>query len=75
MSTSPDFEFGFGKGRYLRGRGWRGIIALALLLTIMLVTAEAGIPAIDNSIGVARLLWRHVHGIDAKHPTAPVQPS
>ncbi len=32
MSNNLDFEFGFGSGRYLKGRGWRGILALALLL-------------------------------------------
>jgi hypothetical protein len=31
MSTD-EFDFRFGKDRYLRGRGWRGIIALVLIL-------------------------------------------
>jgi hypothetical protein len=37
MFEAPDFEFGFGTGRYLRGRGWRGLIALTLLLSFLLL--------------------------------------
>jgi hypothetical protein len=32
MNSPPDFEFSLGKGRCLKGRGWRGLCALGLLL-------------------------------------------
>jgi len=31
MTSSPDYEFRLGKDRMLKGTGWRGILALALL--------------------------------------------
>jgi hypothetical protein len=39
MSDTPDFEFEFGVGRYLRGRGWRGLAALGLLLIALVALA------------------------------------
>jgi hypothetical protein len=40
-----DFNFGFGKGRYLRGRGWRGVLALALLLwAAVLASSNSVVP-------------------------------
>jgi hypothetical protein len=30
--AEPDFDFGLGNGRYLKGRGWRGLVALSLFL-------------------------------------------
>jgi hypothetical protein len=54
MKQTPDFDFGFGKDRYLKGYGWRGIIALALvlaiLLAILLLATKTGVPAIDDGI-------------------------
>ncbi|MGN8097366.1 hypothetical protein [Methylobacterium sp. 22177] len=44
MTPRPDFDFGFGKDRYLRGYGWRGLMALALLLVGVLVGASLGAP-------------------------------
>jgi hypothetical protein len=32
MTAPHDFEFQLGRNRALRGRGWRGLIALGLLL-------------------------------------------
>jgi hypothetical protein len=32
MTPPHDFEFQLGRNRALRGRGWRGLIALGLLL-------------------------------------------
>jgi hypothetical protein len=37
--ATQDFEFQFGNGRYLRGRGWRGIIALLILLSAAVLLA------------------------------------
>lgn len=39
MTTEPDFVFRIGKSSCLEGRGWRGLLALALLLTPLVVTA------------------------------------
>lgn len=39
MTTEPDFDFRIGKASCLQGRGWRGIIALALLLTPFVIAA------------------------------------
>ncbi len=46
MSDTPDFEFDLGKGRRLKGRGWRGLVALALLLAtipLLVLVANPGI--------------------------------
>ncbi len=57
MSTAPpDFDFGFGKGRYLKGRGWRGLAALALLLVILLIGIETGIPFVQSGLKAVSLL-------------------
>jgi hypothetical protein len=39
MAESHDFEFQLGRNRALRGRGWRGLLALGLLLTACVITA------------------------------------
>lgn len=39
MTTEPDFVFRIGKTSCLEGRGWRGLMALALLLTPLVVVA------------------------------------
>lgn len=44
MTPRPDFDFGFGKDRYLRGYGWRGLMALALLVVGALAGASLGAP-------------------------------
>ena len=39
MSTPHDFEFQLGRNRALKGRGWRGLLALGLFLaTCMIIT-------------------------------------
>lgn len=35
--AEPDFDFGFGNGRYLKGHGWRGLVALGFLLLAAVV--------------------------------------
>ncbi len=55
--SEPDFEFAFGNNRYLRGRGWRGLVALALLLCGIVVALSIGNPLPEHvlkSIGTAR---------------------
>jgi hypothetical protein len=49
MTTPHDFEFQFGRNRALRGRGWRGLLALGLLL-VTCVTITIGSPAILSPI-------------------------
>jgi hypothetical protein len=41
-SMPHDFEFQLGRHRFLKGRGWRGILALSLLL-IACVASATGI--------------------------------
>jgi hypothetical protein len=48
VSSAPDFEFDFGKGRQLKGRGWRGLIALALLLNFLLLVVCVGTPGLAD---------------------------
>jgi hypothetical protein len=46
MAEPHDFEFQLGRNRALRGRGWRGLLALGLLLIACVVTATGTIPRI-----------------------------
>ena len=39
MPAPHDFEFQLGRNRALRGRGWRGLLALGLLLVACVITA------------------------------------
>jgi hypothetical protein len=39
MSAPHDFEFQLGRNRALKGRGWRGLLALTLLLIACAGTA------------------------------------
>ncbi|MDH7797155.1 hypothetical protein QBC99_003218 [Beijerinckia sp. GAS462] len=50
MTEPPDFEFHLGKTRCLKGRGWRGLIALGLLL-VGLVACVQGAAPIARPIG------------------------
>jgi hypothetical protein len=52
MSDTPDFEFEFGVGRYLRGRGWRGLAALGLLLIALVALAWIGHLHRDALVGL-----------------------
>jgi hypothetical protein len=46
MSDTPDFEFNLGAGRRLKGHGWRGLIALALLLMAILLAITITGPSV-----------------------------
>lgn len=46
MSDMPDFEFDLGRGRHLKGRGWRGLVALGLLLTAILLAISMARPGL-----------------------------
>jgi hypothetical protein len=46
MAGTPDYEFHLGNGRHLKGRGWRGLLALALLLTPLVVAVAYDSPAL-----------------------------
>ena len=50
MSDTPDFEFDLGRGRRLKGRGWRGITALALLLATILLAITMASPGLGSLI-------------------------
>ena len=45
MTTPHDFEFQLGRDRALRGRGWRGLLALGLFLIacVMISTGSSWI--------------------------------
>ncbi len=49
MRSDPDFSFRIGKSSCLEGRGWRGLIALALLLGVALVLATL-FPGVFNLV-------------------------
>jgi hypothetical protein len=46
--SEPDFDFGLGNGRYLKGRGWRGIMALALVLAAVVAISPIVTPALSG---------------------------
>ena len=46
--TSPDYEFHLGKNRYLRGSGWRGIVALMLFLSAAVTVVASATVATAN---------------------------
>lgn len=46
MKEPPDFEFQLGKTRCLKGRGWRGLIALGLLLGSLAASVQAASPIV-----------------------------
>jgi hypothetical protein len=39
MAEQHDFDFQLGRNRALKGRGWRGLFALGLLLSACVITA------------------------------------
>ena len=43
MSVPHDFEFQLGRNRALKGRGWRGLLALSLLLVTCLAIATGSV--------------------------------
>jgi hypothetical protein len=49
MTTPHDFEFQLGRNRALRGRGWRGLLALGLF-QMTCVTISIGSRAILSPI-------------------------
>jgi hypothetical protein len=58
MSAPHDFEFQLGRNRALKGRGWRGLLALGLLLIACVVTAPGTIPRIITPIyGAIAGIW------------------
>jgi hypothetical protein len=44
-----DYEFVFGRDRALRGRGWRGLVALGLVVTAITIMSGNG-PSIVSPI-------------------------
>jgi hypothetical protein len=47
MSLSHDFEIQLGRNRALRGRGWRGLLALFLFLIAFTTIAVASTQAVS----------------------------
>lgn len=47
-----DFDFSFGHNKYLRGRGYRGLIALAIVITAAAVMALAA-----NTLALNGFSW------------------
>jgi len=48
--SSCDFDFDLGKGRRLRGFGWRGLVALGLLVLPFIIAILVGLSGM-------RVLW------------------
>jgi hypothetical protein len=52
MTPPHDFEFQFGRNRALRGRGWRGLLALGLVVTaITLMSGNVGTSVVSPLAG------------------------
>jgi hypothetical protein len=47
MPAPHDFEFQLGRNRALKGRGWRGLLALGLLLITCVTLATGSIWAVS----------------------------
>ena len=57
MTEQPDYEFHFGRNRSLRGSGWRGLAALVILLSALVVMGNvAGPPAATIASVVLHLM-------------------
>jgi hypothetical protein len=50
----PDFDFRIGRHRCLKGQGWRGLVALVLLLSAFV--AAVALASSSAHVGVAWLL-------------------
>lgn len=50
MSNNLDYEFSFGAGHCLKGKGWRGLVALGLLLTALVGSCLTCSPAIGSVV-------------------------
>lgn len=57
MTVPHDFEFQLGRNRALKGRGWRGLIALGLLL----------ITCVTGSIWIASPIRATIVGLIGNH--------
>lgn len=42
LAPGPDFEFHFGRDKWMKGRGLKGLVALALVLTTAIVLSVPG---------------------------------
>lgn len=49
-AVQPDYEFRLGATRHLRGRGWRGLVALALILAAAVILAAPATTTISTGI-------------------------
>lgn len=55
MSSQHDFEFQLGRNQALKGRGWRGLAALGLLLTACVLATAWAAPFV--SISRSLIAW------------------
>lgn len=51
--SQNDFDFGFGGNRYFRGSGWKGLLALLIVVVALVIVANGNGPATAQSISRA----------------------
>jgi hypothetical protein len=60
MLPPPNYDFHFGKDRYLRGSGWLGILALISLLIAAVTLSHVAEPA---TVALGDIIQRLVSGL------------
>lgn len=76
--SQHDFDFGFGPGRHLKGRGWFGILALALFvaggLIIAIVTGPSAARGVTSAASWAYDLVFFRQGASRSQSPAMIEP-
>ena len=55
-----DFDFRLGRQRQLRGSGWKGLLALFMLLAAVILLAAIGVHALPSIAGGLLFLGRAI---------------